>query len=443
VDTKLIYDLNIVLAYGITFGIVIMTIVYTFVRYIYSKDIFYISYCLTQFFSLVFIVSSSKLFNIPHLIEEFSLLLATLSSLVFAINFYEGKFFPKLETFKELVINTIILNIIILTAFYHYMLFEYLPYTIIYAILFISVAFNLKDGFKANFAYVIGWSIFCFVVFIFDFKTYYEHQGFMDLVLVAFAIEAILFTLSLAYKYNSLQKQNKSIEDMLLQQSRLAKSGEMIENITHQFRQPLNNISYILINFKKRFENKKLDSKYFEKKLTQANEQLDFLSKTIDDFKEFYAPSKKKEYFSIKEVIENVSTILSADLKKRNIQVFIDFKVSEEIKIFGIKNELSQVLLALISNANDALKDTENPMIKIEVDSTSAEVIIKIIDNAGGIKKRDLDKIFEPYFTTKENGSGIGLYLTKVIIRDSFNGKIEVANNKEGAVFSLFIEKAI
>lgn len=436
-------DLNIVLAYGITFGIVIMTIVYTFVRYIYSKELFYISYCLTQIFSLIFIVSTSKLFNIPHYVEQISLLFATLSSLVFAIGFYEGKFFPKLENFKELVINTIILNIIILTAFYHYILFEYLPYTIIYAILFISVAFNLRDGFKANFVYVIGWSFFCFIVFVFDFKTYYENQGFMDLVLVAFAIEAILFTLSLAYKYNTLQKQNKSFENMLLQQSRLAKSGEMIENITHQFRQPLNNISYILINLKKKYENKRLDSEYFEKKVNQANSQLNFLSKTIDDFKEFYAPSKKKEYFSIKEVIENVSTILSADLKKRNIQFLIDFKVSEDIKMFGIRNELSQVLLALISNANDALKDTEKPIIKVEVDSTSAEVILKVKDNAGGIKKRIMDKIFEPYFTTKENGSGIGLYLTKIIIKDSFNGKIEVENDKEGAVFSLFIEKAI
>ena len=437
------YDINTVLAFGVTFGIVIMTIVYTFIRYIYSKEIFYISYCLMQLFSLLYIVSYSELFSLANYLEEISLLLATLSALVFAVRFYEGKFLPKMKNFKELLISTLILNVIILTAFYHYILFEYLPYTIIYAILFVSVAFNLKQGFKPAFVYVIGWSVFCFILFVFDFKSYYEQKSFMNIVLLSFSIEAVLFTLSVAYKYNSLQKQSKSFENMLLQQSRLAKSGEMIENITHQFRQPLNNISYILINIKKRFQNKNLDENYFERKVIQANEQLDFLSKTIDDFKEFYTPSKKKEEFSIKDSIQNVFTILSADLKKRNIEFSTNFKVNEDIKVYGIRNELSQVLLALISNANEALKNTEKPFIEIEIDSTNAEVLIKVKDNAGGIKKRDIEKVFDPYFTTKEEGTGVGLYLSKLIIEDSFNGKIKVENQKEGAVFSLFIEKAI
>lgn len=432
-----------ILAFGITFGIVIMTIVYTFIRYVYSKEIFYISYSIMQLFSLGFIVTYSKLFDISPFIGELSLLFATLASLVFAIRFYEGKFLPKITNTKELIVNTILLNIVILTAFYHYMLFEYLPYTIIYAILFISVIFNLKQGFKPTVIYVIGWSVFCFVLFIIDFKAYYESKGFMDIVLMAFAIEAMLFTISVAYKYNSLQKQSQNIENMLLQQSKLAKSGEMIANITHQFRQPLNNLSYILINMKKRFKNQKLDEKYFEKKVTQANEQLDFLSKTIDDFKEFYTPSKEKKDFSVNEAIENVKTIVSADLKKSNVDLNIQFNVNDEIKVFGIKTELSQVLLALLSNAIDALKNIEKPLIHIDVDSTTAEVIIKISDNAGGIKKRDVEKIFNPYFTTKDNGTGLGLYLVKMIIEESFNGKVEVENKKEGVEFTLFLEKSI
>ncbi len=434
---------NMILAYGITFGIVFMTITYTFFRYIYSRQIFYMSYCLMQVFSLIFIVSYSKLFDVSSLVEQLSLLFATLASIVFAVRFYEGKFLPKMKNFKELTINTLILNAIILTAFYHYMLFEYLPYTIIYAILFISVAFNIKDGFKPTLIYVIGWSLLCLILFVFDFKEYYEEKGFMNIVLLAFAIEAVLFTASVGYKYSTLQKESRDLEDMVLLQSRLAKSGEMIANITHQFRQPLNNLSYILINLKKRFENERLDAKYFDKKVGQANEQLDFLSKTIDDFKEFYAPSKTKEQFTIKEAIDNVFTISSADLKKRNIEFIVNFKVNEEIKVFGIKNELSQVLLSLISNSNEALKNIENPWINIEVDSTNAEVIIKVKDNAGGIKKKNLGKIFEPYFTTKDEGTGIGLYLSKRIIEDSFNGKIEVQNQKEGALFTLFIEKTI
>lgn len=438
----MIYDLNTVLVYGVTFGILIMSIVYTFIRYIYSKEIFYISYCFMQIFSLLYILAYSKLFTISTFIEDLALVFASISSLIFAVSFYEGKFLPKMKDFKDLLFNTFLLNVVILSSFYHYMLFEYLPYTIIYAILFISIIFNLKQEFKATAIYVLGWSTLCFILFIIDFKTIYEQAGYMDLVLLVFAIEAILFTISLAYKYNNLQIQSNSYEDMLLQQSRLAKSGEMIGNITHQFRQPLNNLSYILMNLKKRFSNNKLDEVYFEKKITQANSQLQFLSKTIDDFKEFYTPSKKKENFSVKEAISNCITILDANLKKYNIDLKLNINTDENIKIYGVKNELSQVILALVSNAIDELRSTQSPEIKIDINSNNAEVIITIEDNAGGINKKNLTKIFEPYFTTKTDGSGIGLYLSKLIVEESFDGKIEVINKKEGALFNLLFEKS-
>jgi len=419
-----------------------MTIVYTLIRYIYSKEMFYISYCFMQVFSLVYIVVYSKLFDINSFFQELALVFASLSAIVFAISFYEGKFFPKMRNFKELVFNTFLFNLVILSAFYHYMLFEYLPYTIIYAILFVSIIFNLKQEFKPTVIYVLGWSALCFILFVIDFKSVYIQSGYMDLVLLVFGIEAILFTISVAYRYNNLKIQSKSYEDMLLQQSRLAKSGEMIGNITHQFRQPLNNLSYILMNLKKRFEKQTLDEVYFEKKITQANSQLQFLSKTIDDFKEFYTPSKQKENFSVKESISSCLTILDANLKKRNINLDFNINTDENIKIFGVKNELSQVVLAIVSNASDALSSIEKPNIKIDISSSNAEVIISIEDNAGGINKKNLNKIFQPYFTTKNDGSGVGLYLSKLIIEESFEGKIEVENKKEGAVFTLFFEKS-
>lgn len=436
-------EINLILFYGITFGILIMTIIYTFIRYVYSKEIFYISYCFMQVFSLVYIVSYSKLFNIAVLVQELSLVFASLSAMIFAINFYEGKFLPKITNYKELIINTLLLNVVILTAFYHYLLFEYIPYTIIYAILFISIIFNLKDGFKPTLIYVIGWSVLCIVLFVFDFKNFYLQRGYLDIVLVVFAIEAMLFTTSIASKYNELKNENKSFERMILQQSKFVKSGEMIANITHQFRQPLNNISYILMNLKKRFNTQKLDEEYFDKKVLQANEQLQFLSKTIDDFKDFYTQDKDKELFSVKDAVLNATTILSADLKTNNITLELKFEVYEEIKIFGVKSELSQVLIAIISNSIDVLKNIENPKIKINISANQAEVIISLEDNGGGIKSKNLKKIFEPYFTTKEEGTGIGLYLCKMIIEESFAGKIFVENKKEGVLFSLFIEKAL
>ena len=121
----------------------------------------------------------------------------------------------------------------------------------------------------------------------------------------------------------------------------------------------------------------------------------------------------------------------------------LNFQTYEDIKVFGVKNELSQVILSLISNSIDVLKNRYKPKISINVFASSAEVIIEIIDNGGGIKQKNLKKIFEPYFSTKEEGTGIGLYLSKIIVEESFGGKIQVLNVKDGVRFSIFIEKAI
>ena len=274
-------------------------------------------------------------------------------------------------------------------------------------------------------------------------KEYFVQTDSLNIVLMAFAIEALLFTTSISYKYVLLKNEALDYQNMLLQQSKMAQSGEMIGNITHQFRQPLNNLSYILMNIKKRYENGKIDSEYFNKKFYSAQDQIQFLSKTIDDFKAFYLPSKHKEAFRVKEAIENTLRILSADLKHRGVSIDFEFNTDENIKVYGIKNELSQVLLALLTNAADALSDRDDALISIDVKASSAEVIIKIADNARGINPKHLEKIFEPYFSRKEQGTGIGLYLVKLIIEKSFEGKIEVKNQEEGACFTLSLEKVI
>ena len=434
--------MTIILAYGITFGILGMTIIYTFIRFIVSKEMIYIAYSFMQIFSLLYIILYSKIFYNNAIAQDIFLVLASFSAVIFALSFYEGKFFPQITTTKELIINTILLNIVILTSFYHYMLFEYLPYTIIYSILFLSVIFNIKDGFKPTIVYVIGWSVLCFILFIFDFKQLYLKNNYFDIVLLSFTIEAILFTISVSFKYGSLQKQTQDYEDMLLQQSKMAQSGEMIANITHQFRQPLNNISYILINIKKRFINQKLEENYFNKKVNQVNEQLQFLSTTIDHFKDFYTPSKQKENFYLKDAIDSSVTVLSANLKKRNIVLFQNYNINQDIKIFGIQNELSQVILSILSNASDALKDTEEPIITINIDSNEAQIIVSLSNNGKQIDPKNINKIFEPYFSTKKEGTGIGLYLSKIIIK-SFDGDLKVKNIKEGVEFTLLFDKTV
>jgi C4-dicarboxylate-specific signal transduction histidine kinase len=128
-----------------------------------------------------------------------------------------------------------------------------------------------------------------------------------------------------------------------------------------------------LVNLKKRYDKENLDKEYFEKKIDQATEQIQYLSKTINDFKEFYFPEKNREIFLVKESIENALSIISADLKKHNVECTTIFNIFEDIKIFGIKNELSQVVLAIVSNSIDALKDMEKPIINIEISTNDAE----------------------------------------------------------------------
>ncbi len=435
----MILDANLILVYGITFGIVLMTIIYTFVRYLYSKDFTYLSYAFVQFFSLLFIITHSGLFDIPLIYKDFSLVLASVFAVVFALAYSKGKIFPVIKNQKSLFIYTSLLIFIIATAFYHYILFEYLPYTIIYFLLFTTLVFNVKENIYAKAVYVVGWSLVCLIFYFTNIKSLYMAEGFLNLLLLAFAVEALLFTVSISYSYKSLENQNTQYAAMLLHQSKLAKTGQMIGNITHQFRQPLNNISYIFMNIKKAFNKGTLDEIYLNKKYEQATFQLDFLAKTIEDFKNFYEPKKIKSDFKLKDAITTALTIISSDFKKAEVSCILDFQIYEEFEIYGIQNELSQVILIILSNAKDALKNIQNKEIIITVEAIQSDILIKISDNANGIK--DINSLFKAYYSSKKDGFGIGLYLAKSIIQESFLGKITGKNLKKGACFTLLLPK--
>ena len=433
------FDINALLAYGVVFGILLMSIMYTLVRYIYSKEIVYISYCIMQTFSLLYFSTYSNLFGIQPKAEDIFLMFAIFGAIAFAAAFQEGKFGLKIESQKELLIKTAMLIAVIATGFYHYMLFEYPPYTIIYLIFSVSVIFNLKPGFNPMSIYAVGWSILCIALFVFDIKPYFVKKGYPDISLFAFAIEATLFTIAVSYKDNVIKNRAIDYQNMLLQQSKMAQSGEMIANITHQFRQPLNNISYILINLKKQYAAGKLTQEYFDKKFDSAQSQLLFMSKTIDEFRNFYMPSKAKESVNVKQATESALMILSAELKNREIKLALK-STNDELTVWGKKNELSQVVLAILSNALDAVKNRQNPSINIKIAKDGADVIIVISDNGGGIRQKNINDIFEPYFSTKQTGTGIGLYIVKTIIEQSFGGKIEARNISDGAEFTVRIK---
>ena len=236
-------------------------------------------------------------------------------------------------------------------------------------------------------------------------------------------------------------------ENLLIQQSKMATMGEMIGNIAHQWKQPLSLISTSngMLKLNKEYKN------FSEKQLDEAIENIDNsvqnLSETIDDFRNFFNPNKSLSHFKIEHSFDKTFKLIDSQFKNNNIEIIKDV---EDIDLYSYENELLQVLINIIKNAKEQLEKLKNDRIKILQISAKKEnntLIIKLIDNGGGIKEENLDKIFDNHFTTKkeEGGSGIGLYMSKQIIQNSLQGEITAYNtvfeykkyNFKGACFQI------
>ena len=231
---------------------------------------------------------------------------------------------------------------------------------------------------------------------------------------------------------------NRQKDRILIQQTKLASMGEMLGNIAHQWRQPLNNVSlflqFIRDNYKSKDTNLQLINKYFDKSFTQIN----YMSQTIDDFRNFYKPSKQKTQFNLTDAINSTLEIIRAQLKNERIEIVLNIG---DINLYSYENELKQAFLNIFNNAQDAIKQKKennsfNPFIKMETKLEEKALEISIINNGGQIKEQTLSRIFEPYFTTKfeTQGTGIGLYMTKSIIETNIKGKIKVQNIQNDSV---------
>lgn len=235
---------------------------------------------------------------------------------------------------------------------------------------------------------------------------------------------------------------NRKKDRIMYQQARLATMGEMIGNIAHQWRQPLNIIALILQDFYISGQLGTLDNEKIEKEYTRANSVLQYMSDTIDDFRSFFQHNNANEPFSINESINSVLTLLSKGLEHNNIT--IDVTIEEEITVVGHSNEFVQVLINIINNAREAImaRDREG-LIKVEAYTETANVYIKVQDNGGGIDKKDMEQIFEPYFTTKHQtqGTGLGLYMSHQIIVNNMHGSIYAKNAEEGTCFYIVLPR--
>jgi PAS domain S-box-containing protein len=232
-------------------------------------------------------------------------------------------------------------------------------------------------------------------------------------------------------------EKNLEKDRLLVQQNKLASMGEMLGNIAHQWRQPLNNINLLIYFIRDSYG--KISKEELIDLIKDAKLQIDYMSQTIDDFRNFYKPSKEKKLFNIKESIVQSAKIVNASLEKHAI----NFEISgEELEIDSYENEFEQVVVNILNNAIDAKivksnSEKFNARININIFKENDNIIISIFNNCGNIDEQIIERIFEPYFTTKfeDQGTGIGLYMTKVIVEKNMNGKIEAKNLNDGVEF--------
>ena len=238
--------------------------------------------------------------------------------------------------------------------------------------------------------------------------------------------------------FKKLQEQNKKDEQFIIQRSKLSEIGEMMTSIAHQWKAPLIEISTIAQELLYKRSKKEFSKEDAQEFVDEIMTQVSYMTKTIDDFRDFIKPSLKKSRFEINSSIDELLKIIEHNIKYNYIKIDVSYENNQIFKVFGYENEFKQAILNIINNAKDAilkrrLNQKVDGLIKIDVYSKNSDICIEIKDNGIGIEEEKLEKIFEPFFTSKENGDGFGLYMVKLIVEDKMNGKIKAIKSDDGA----------
>jgi signal transduction histidine kinase len=265
-------------------------------------------------------------------------------------------------------------------------------------------------------------------------------DGFINKPMI---IQKLLDTLQKALKPVYYKRKLREKDLFIFQQSKFTSIGEMIGNIAHQWRQPLNSIGSLMTRLEVSYDTGSISKELIFSTIEKTNTILEHMSKTIDDFRNFFSPNKEKTLFKLEEIVQSIILLFTIQLKQNNIQ--IKTVGNQKLTLCGFSNELKQVFINIISNSRDAIihNNIKNGEITIRIKESENTICISIEDNAKGVKKENIDKIFDPYFTTKfkSQGTGLGLYISKLIVEKSMHGILQVSNTKKGASFLIKLPK--
>jgi len=459
------------LLYMFYFGCSFIIIIFNLFLYISIKDIvvgYYVGY-IFSFNIFVFVASGYNIefglqkwhYNLIASSGFFIAFLILFTKEILTIKQYNKNLTHLLNFLAILVFALAILVLIDIEIWFHILngvtmiVFPILLFTSVYA--WKKNNADAKIYFFAFIIYIIATTIFALISNAWiknsDFGRYaYYYASF---------IEIILFSFLLAIRFHRVNKEKLHIvnelrnkEKLLQEQSRLAQMGEMINMIAHQWRQPLGAINSALLTIDtklkmNRFDLSKADEQenlihYLEKKQKNIYEYVEFLSTTIDDFRNFFKKDKEKQKVSLIAPIKKSLQIVGASLENKNIKLFETYNINPTISLY--ENEMIQVFLNILKNSEDSF--LEKNIHKREIHITTKEknanfYSITICDTAGGIDSKIIDKIFDPYFSTKneKNGTGLGLYISKMIIETHHDGKLNVYNHQNGICFEIILQK--
>lgn len=232
-------------------------------------------------------------------------------------------------------------------------------------------------------------------------------------------------------------------DQILLMQSRQAAMGEMIGNISHQWRQPLNILGMQLQQLQLFYELGKFSKELLDKNVAGSMEVIQYMSKTIDDFRNFFRPDKEKSRFKILESINTCLLLMEGSL--RNPLIDVDVVANDDPLIYGFPNEFAQVILNIMNNARDAIveRNVPEPKVTITIVNEGGCAVVTVTDNAGGIPEDIINKVFDPYFTTKgpQQGTGVGLFMSKAIIEKNMGGRLTAVKISGGTEFRIEVER--
>jgi len=439
--------------YGLAYGIIFCAFLYYLIIFFSTRILAFLYYSSMQLFVLLALLGFTYVSFLSYPNQEYiytQALIDSFETLAFAFTVLFAKeilHMKKVMPLMNMVCNVFIalnfLDIVAIMIFKYSILYSYMPFEVGFLLPIMAGIIAIYK--KVNYAciYTFGWTVMFIFVYLSEkllvIISSIDTISSIYIIHMVAPLESLIFSFALGLMLRKIVKEKNEKEKFLIHKSKLASMGEMINNIAHQWKQPLTHLSYINMNLDLACDDEIFDKKYLKLKIKESNEQINFMSDTIDNFRDFYKPAKEKEEFYISSAIQKSIDIMFPLLQLNGID--ISFNVSKDTKITSYENEYTQVVLNLITNAKDELisRGIFKPQINIEVNYKENKTITTVQDNAGGIQEDVSTKIFEPYFTTKELGSGIGLYMSKTIIESHFKGKLMMENLKDGACFSIVV----